>query len=243
MQLISPMHNAVLRNNIFRSNGYAFEEVPTGSTGNDWNYNNWHTTRGSGVPHFKWEDVDYNSIAALCAATSLECNGYEDSPALTNPSGGDFTLLVSSPNIDRGVLIPGINDRFTGNAPDVGAYEFDPPPRVLSSLRADTDPTNAASVNFVVTFSAAVTGVDVLPPFDDFGLATSPGITGASITSVSPVSETSYIVSVNTGSGNGTIRLDVIDNDSIIDSAGQPLGGVGTGNGNFTAGQVYTINK
>ena len=245
MGLISPVHNAVLRNNIFQSNGYAFEEVPTGSTGNDWNNDNWHTTRALGTPHFKWENIDYSTVSALCAATGLECNGYEDSPGLTNPSGGDFTLLSSSPNIDRGVVIPGINDGFAGNAPDVGAYEFafDPPPTVSASVRADTNPTNAGSVNFTVTFSESVTGVDILPPFNDFGLVTSSGITGAAITSVSPISGATYTVSVNTGSGNGTVRLDVIDNDSIIDSGGQPLGGAGVGNGNFTGGEAYTINK
>jgi hypothetical protein len=52
-----------------------------------------------------------------------------------------------------------------------------------------------------------------------------------------------YTISVNTGSGNGTIRLDVIDDDSIMDSGGQPLGGAGAGNGDFTGGEVYTINK
>jgi Right handed beta helix region len=245
MQLISPIHNAVLRNNIFRGNGYAFEEVPTGSSGNDWNHNNWHTTRGSGVPHFKWEDVDYTSMAALCAATGLECNGYEDSPALTNPSGGDFTLLPSSPNVDRGILIPGINDGFVGTAPDVGAYEllFDVFPAVISSLRADANPTNAASVKFTVTFSESVTGIDIIPPFDDFGLSVGPGITSASITNVAPISGDTYSVTINTGSGNGSIRLDIIDNDSIIDSGGQALGGPGAGNGNFIAGEMYTINK
>lgn len=136
MQLISPVHNTVMRNNIFRSNEYAFEETPTGSTNNDWNHNNWHTTRGPGLPHFKWEDVDYYTIAELCAATGLECNGHEDFPGLADPVGGDFTLMPSSLNIDRGVLIPGINDGFLGAAPDIGAYEFAfvPTPTALSKL-------------------------------------------------------------------------------------------------------------
>jgi hypothetical protein len=48
---------------------------------------------------------------------------------------------------------------------------------------------------------------------------------------------------VNTGSGSGTIRLDVVDNDTIRDSGNTPLGGSGAGNGGFTAGQVYTIDR
>ena len=63
-------------------------------------------------------------MSQLCAATGLECNGHENPPGLVNPSGGDFTLLATSPNVDRGVLIPGINDDFIGSAPDLGAHEF-----------------------------------------------------------------------------------------------------------------------
>jgi len=48
-------------------------------------------------------------------------------------------------------------------------------------------------------------------------------------------------VTVSTSAGNGTIRLDLIDNDSIVDADPTPLGGPGAGNGNFTSGEVYTI--
>lgn len=243
MSMITPVHNTVMRNNIFQGRRYAFEAPFIGSTGNDWNYDNWYTT--STGPHFKWENRIYNTIQQLCTATGLECSRYEDSPGLANPAAGDFTLLSSSPNIDRGLLIPGINDDFKGNAPDVGAYEFalDPSLRVLSIVRADANPTNAASVKYTVTFSAPVTGVDLAAPFPDFGLVLSSGITGASIASVTPVSDTTYTVTIDTGAGNGTIRLDLLDDDSIIDSEGQPLGGVGAANGDFSTGEEYTINK
>ncbi len=244
MDLISPVHNAVLRNNIFQGTGYSVYEVQTGSTGHDWNYDNWYTIPSQ---HFKWENKDYASITALCAATGLECNGHENPPALANPAGGDFTLLPSSPNIDRGIVIPGINDSYTGNGPDIGAYEssstVDLPPRVLSVTRTDPNPTSAPSVNFTVTFSEPVTGVDVLPPFNDFALATDPGMSGAFIIGVSPFTGTTYTVSVNTGTGSGTVRLDVLDDNSIRDGAGNPLGGSASGDGSFAAGEVYTINK
>ena len=35
----------------------------------------------------------------------------------------DYRLVATSPLIDKGVLIPGINDNFTGTAPDIGRYE------------------------------------------------------------------------------------------------------------------------
>jgi hypothetical protein len=245
MDLISPVHNAVMRNNIFQTNGYAFQEVLTGSTGHDWNHDNWYTTRGLDSSHFKWENVAYNTIAQLCGATGLECNGYEDFPGLSNPGGGDFTLLQASPNIDRGVVIPGINDNFSGNAPDVGAIEFviPSPPTALSIIRSNPNPTNAAIVNFTVTFSEPVTGVDGLAPFNDFALITDPAIVGAYITSVSMVSGTTYTVEVNTGLGKGSIGLNLVDDDSIVDTTGNPLGGAGTGNGSFITGEIYIVEK
>ena len=125
---------------------------------------------------------------------------------------------------------------------DVRVYECRVRPYVVSSIRANASPTDATSVDFTVTFSDPVSGVNTTAPFSDFSLTTSSGITGASITGVSGSGAT-YTVTVNTGSGSGTIRLDVIDHDTILDGAGNKLGGTGLDNGNFTSGDVYTINK
>jgi len=111
------------------------------------------------------------------------------------------------------------------------------PPVVSSIIRADTNPTNATGVDFIINFSESVSGVNT----SDFVLTTT-GVTGASITGVSG-SGTTYTVTVNTGSGNGTIRLDVVDDNTIIDAVGNPLGGVNAGDGNFTSGETYTIIK
>ena len=240
MSMIHPVYNSVMRNNIFQGNGYAFEEPFTGSRGHDWNNDNWYTTRGAAGPHFKWEKKNYNTITTLCTGTGLECSGYEDIPGFVNPDGGDFTLLPSSPNVDRGIVIPGINDVFEGNAPDVGAYEsgFDLPPVVVFAARADVNPTGADSVDFKVSFSESVSGVDE----SDFTLTTSGSLGGASVTNVSE-SDNVYIVSVNTGSQDGTISLNIKDDDSILDVAGNPLGGTGLDNGNFTSSEIYTVIK
>lgn len=108
-------------------------------------------------------------------------------------------------------------------------------PYVINITRADLNPTNASSVDFTVTFSESVTGVDT----GDFQLTTS-GLSGAWITSRSG-SGSVYNITVNTGSGEGTLRLDLIDNDTIINAYTIPLGGVGAGNGNYTAGEEYAI--
>jgi hypothetical protein len=74
----------------------------------------------------------------------------------------------------------------------------------------------------------------------DFTLTTT-GVTGASVTGVIPVSASVYTVTVDTGSGSGTIHLDVIDNNSIIDASSNQLGGAAIGDGSFYNGEIYTI--
>jgi hypothetical protein len=105
-------------------------------------------------------------------------------------------------------------------------------PTVVSSALADPDPTAAASVNFTVTFSEAVTGVDV----SDFSLTTA-GVSGASVIGISG-SGSVYTVTINTGSDNGTIRLDVPISATIADLAGNPLASLP-----YTSGETYTITK
>jgi fibronectin-binding autotransporter adhesin len=120
----------------------------------------------------------------------------------------------------------------------IGTTNFDvSPPTVQSITRVNASPTNATSVDFLVTFSESVTGVDST----DFALTTT-GVSGASIGTVTGSGAT-RTVTVNTGTLSGTIRLDLTDDDSIKDGSNNALGGVGAGNGNFNTGEVYTIDK
>ena len=128
------------------------------------------------------------------------------------------------------------NERVSTNGTFKTAVTDVVPPTVQSVNRAGASPTNAGSVSWTVTFSEPVTGVDT----SDFALV--PGsVTGAVISSVTG-SGSQYVVAAGTGSGNGTLGLNVVDNDSIVDTAANPLGGAGSGNGNFT-GQSYTIDR
>jgi hypothetical protein len=73
---------------------------------------------------------------------------------------------------------------------------------------------------------------------------TTSDLSGASVAGVTG-SGAGYAVTVNTGApaaGGGTLRLDVLDDDSIADAAGDRLGGAGAGNGGYTSGEVYTVN-
>jgi predicted outer membrane repeat protein len=108
-------------------------------------------------------------------------------------------------------------------------------PRVISITRANANPTNANTVNFTVTFSRPVVGVNI----NDFTLTTT-GIITASVAGVSG-SNNLYTVMVNVGPGKGTVRVNVVDDDSIRDENNIPLGGMGINNGNFTSGERYNI--
>jgi 6-phosphogluconolactonase (cycloisomerase 2 family)/glutamine cyclotransferase len=118
------------------------------------------------------------------------------------------------------------------------------PPEVLSVLRANVDPTNAASINYTVTFDEPVRSVDLA----DFQLVSGGNVSGALLTQVTPQNpgdtyNSVYTVEVNSGSGTGTLKLDVLDDDSIEDQQGDRLGGNGATNGVYSSGQTYTVDK
>ena len=78
--------------------------------------------------------------------------------------------------------------------------------------------TSAANVTYTVTFNEPVTGVDT----GDFSLAFS-GSVGATVAQVTPVSGAVYTVKVSGITGTGSLGLNLVDNNSIRDLAGDGL--------------------
>ncbi|MGB8983029.1 MAG: M23 family metallopeptidase, partial [Anaerolineales bacterium] len=105
---------------------------------------------------------------------------------------------------------------------EISASQDITPPTIVSIAQANSNPTGASSVDFTITFSEHVTGVDMGAPFSDFDLI-STGVTDASIAGIS-VSGSIYTVTVDTGTGSGTIQLDVPATASILDLANNQLG-------------------
>jgi hypothetical protein len=161
--------------------------------------------------------------------------------AVTPLAGDTFKVIVDTGNGSGSIALklPGNdgNIRDLANNPLFGGFNSDfytidrTPPTVTSITRASSNPTNAANVDFTVTFSEAVTGVDGA----DFVLVTS-SVNGAAITSVNGFGNT-YTVSVSTGIHSGTIRLDLVGNDTIMDAVFNSL------NNGFSGGETYTIDK
>ena len=94
-------------------------------------------------------------------------------------------------------------------------------PSVNSIVRSSPNPTSASSVDFTLTFSEAVTGVDA----SDFHLQTTSDITDASVISVSGA-EAPYTVTVSTGSYSN-LSAGLIDINTANASELDSLPGIG----------------
>ena len=82
-------------------------------------------------------------------------------------------------------------------------------------------PPNKAELSYEVTFSEPVLGVETDPvdTFNDFVLTPGGGVTGAVISSVTGGGAV-YTVRVDTGTGDGTLRLDVAAAGGARDAVG-----------------------
>ncbi len=143
---------------------------------------------------------------------------------------GDGTLRLDLKANSTGITdASGISaaSAFTGG--DVYTIEHTPP-SVSPIVATGTNPNNANSDTYTVTFSEAVTGVDA----SDFTATVGGTVTKSGIT-VTPISATAYTVTISGVAGDGTLRLDLNSSGTgITDAAGNTAGG-------FASGDVYTI--
>jgi comEA protein len=143
------------------------------------------------------------SITTFTASDDVAVTGYKITESSTPPAAGDAGWTGSAPTTyaigsdGSYTLYPWAKDGNGNVSPVFGSpitVTVDTTaPTVLSSVRVNPNPTNQSSVDFTVTFSESVTGVDI----DDFSLITKE-IIGANITNVSGSGAT-YIVTVYTG--------------------------------------------
>jgi FG-GAP-like repeat/Bacterial Ig-like domain/Cadherin domain len=146
-------------------------------------------------------------------------------PSPTNAGVVDYVLRFSAP-------VSGIDaSQFTLTSADLTGAVTNPAgtlqidtigPQVASFTASDPLLTSTNVVHYTLTFSEPVTGVNA----NAFSL-TSTGVNGASIASVTPVGGSNgaqYIVTVNTGTGDGAIAVE-FSGAGIQDLTGNPLPG------------------
>lgn len=187
------------------------------------------TTATSGATVATLSATDANTVSY----TLVTGNGTND--ANNNSFTISGTNLRAASNLTAGTY------HFLVRATDSAGNTSDQPftitvtsgPSVSSINRSiATALTNASSVEFTVTFSESVTGVDI----SDFVLTTT-GTAGGTITSING-SGTTYTITVNSLSGDGTLRLDLNNSGTGIVNAGtQAI------TGGFTSGQSYNLDK
>ena len=187
---------------------FQFSETPIGFTESD------ITVSGGTISNLTVDGGDSTIYTALFTP-DVDTQSVSGSVSI---GAGTFTNASASSN-----LASTVNASLTG---DTLA------PSVSSIIRAATTPTNATSVSFTVTFAESVTGVGT----SDFSLNTTDGANG-SIASVSG-SGTTYTVTVNSLTGEGTLRLDLNSSlTGIVDALSNPI------SGGYTAGQSYSFDR
>ncbi|WP_316831924.1 MBG domain-containing protein [Pedobacter aquatilis] len=103
------------------------------------------------------------------------------------------------------------------------------PATVTSLVRAGSNPTNASSVPYTVTFDKSISGITT----SNFSITTTSTLAGAAISSVSGSGST-YTVTVNTGTGSGNLTLNLANATGITPSISTSLP---------FAGETYTIDR
>jgi len=201
-----------------------FSEPVTGVDGSDFRLTLDPGLTGALITKVAGSGTDYMITASTGSGTGTLRLDLIDNDSITDIAGNK----------------PGGEGIGNGDYTSGESYSIDTtPPSVVSIIRTGSpDPTSMSDVDFIITFSENVTGVDS----SDFS-ASAPDLTGVSIVSVTASGPNSYTVVVHAGVGAGTLRLELVDNESILDGVSNPLGGAGAGNGNFTAGESYIINR
>ena len=181
----------------------------------------------------RWDGTNWSALGSNGAGNgSIKGNVYA-----INLLGSDLLVGGEFSNVsNNGVIVPEA-DYLAAFGTTAAPVDLTPPTVAFVTM-VDPSPTSAASVQYIVTFSESVTGVDA----DDFDFTLTDGVSGAAVSGISGSGAT-RTVTVNTGTGNGTLRLNVNDTNSIWDLAGNPLGGPIAHDGDFYTGDVYNITK
>jgi hypothetical protein len=141
----------------------------------------------------------------FAGTTAVSFNGKPT--AFTVNSATQITATVAAGTTTGNVIVTTSGGSSAAAAANVFTVIL-PSTSVSSITTTTTSPTNASSITYTVTFAADVTGLTA----SNFSL--SPTVTGASIgtpTVVSGSSNMQYTVTVNTGTGDGALQLNLVN--------------------------------
>ncbi len=150
-------------------------------------------------------------------------------PRFINPSNGELRLQSNSPAIDNGTNLSCPSHDVEGTSRpqqgygstaicDMGAYEYTNQPTTetpngISINRVGQTPTNSSSVVFNVLFASTVTNLDT-NDFKVVHISPNGTLNGTNISNLTG-SGVNYQVTINTGSGNGALRLQIPSNATV----------------------------
>ncbi|MGA2666815.1 MAG: DUF11 domain-containing protein [Patescibacteria group bacterium] len=110
--------------------------------------------------HWGQIDSDHNlwwngSTTNANASYGLDLHSIFADPQFTNTNwpNPDLTLKSTSPAIDKGIVIPNINDNFSGSAPDLGRYEYGTTPQLTLTKTVDkTQAQSGDTLTYTITY-------------------------------------------------------------------------------------------
>jgi hypothetical protein len=183
--------------------------------------------------------VNVTSLGGTCGAASgdtatvnVSVTGAATQSGTATCSAGAWTYTPATALATEGAYtVTATQSDAAGNSGTSGAKSLSidkTAPKVTSINLAGSNPTSATSVSWKVTFSETVTNVKAA----NFSLVQTglPGAGGIAVTGSGAV----YTVTASTGSGSGTLGLNLSTPAGIADTAGNAL------TTTFT-GQVYTV--
>jgi hypothetical protein len=167
--------------------------------------------------------------AVGAAITGVSGSGNTRTVTVSTGADGVLGLDLTSAGTIVDTSVPTQHNPLAGTPVTGGTVTIDhTAPTVQSIVPVGSVNTGANPVQFTVTFSEAVTGLDTTAPANANLQLVSPTIQSPAISSVTG-SGAVYTVTVNTGLGDGTLGLDLFDTVGITDLAGNSLSGLFTG--------------
>ncbi|HUH73130.1 MAG TPA: T9SS type A sorting domain-containing protein [Chitinophagales bacterium] len=113
----------ILLNNIFHTENQFCMRFRASTFGDVRSDNNNFYNKQKNLIYYEKTIFDTLSLSAFNNQFQLDHHSFYAKPSFYDTSNYDFRLNEGSPNIDAGVIIPGLNTDYYGLAPDIGAIE------------------------------------------------------------------------------------------------------------------------